>query len=193
MLAIARAAADRAGVRNVEFVQGDAQVYPFDTGSFDVVVSRMGCMFFGDPAKAFANLGEALRPGGRLALTVWQTQAANGWITAIDDALGEPPLEDDEPSGYTPGPFSLADPGLCSSLLERAGFVDVTVDALDLPLALGTVDDARAFLETWMEEDLDPQAHARASTSLQRMLTEHATAGEVLLPSATWLVTARRP
>ncbi len=51
MLAIARAAADRAGVRNVEFLQGDAQVYPFDTGSFDVVVSRMGCMFFGDPAQ----------------------------------------------------------------------------------------------------------------------------------------------
>ena len=152
----------------------------------------MGSMFFGDPAQAFANIGAALRPDGRLALTVWQTQAANGWITAIDDALGEAPSSEDEPTGYSPGPFSLADPALCTSFLERAGFVDVTVTALDVPLAFGSVDDARAFLETWIEED-DPEARARAATSLHQMLTEHATADKVLLPSATWLVTARRP
>jgi SAM-dependent methyltransferase len=192
MLAIARTAADSAAHRNVAFVQGDAQVYPFDPESFDVAVSRMGCMFFGDPARAFVNIGAALRPGGRLALTVWQTQAANGWITAIDEALGEPLSEDDEPDGYMPGPFSLADPALCTSFLERAGFLDIAVTALDLPLAFGTVDDARAFLETWIEED-DPGTRAQASASLQRMLTEHATVDGVHLPSATWLVTARRP
>lgn len=195
MLAIARTAADGAGLRNVEFVQGDAQVYPLDPRSFDVAVSRMGCMFFGDPAQAFANIGRALRPGGRLALTVWQTQAANEWITAIDDALGEAEPEDEEAADdvYTPGPFSLADPALCTSLLEGTGYVDVAVTALDIPLAFGTVDDARAFLETWMDEDLDAEARAQVSASLHQMLTERSTEDEVLLPSATWLVTGRRP
>jgi SAM-dependent methyltransferase len=193
MLTLAREAADRAAVRNVEFVQADAQVHPFETATFDVAVSRMGCMFFGDPATAFANIGRALRPGGRLALTVWQEQTANGWITAIDNAVGATLAEAaDEPTGYAPGPFSLADPALCTSLLQGAGFVDVTVDGLDIPLAFGTVDDAQAFLETWIDEDLDQDARAEATASLHRLLSENATTEGVRLQSATWLVTARR-
>jgi ubiquinone/menaquinone biosynthesis C-methylase UbiE len=195
MLKIAREAADRAAIRNVEFVHGDAQVHPFEPESFDVAVSRMGSMFFGDPAAAFANIGRSLRPGGRLALTVWQAPAANGWITAIDGALGEPSSAEaaDEATDYSPSPFSLADPALSTSLLEGAGFVDVNVEGLNVPLAFGTVNDAQAFLETWMDEDLDDEARANATDSLHRLLVENATADGVLLPSATWLVTASRP
>jgi SAM-dependent methyltransferase len=193
MLTIARAAAEREAVRNVTYVQGDAQVYPFDARSFDVAVSRMGCMFFADPATALGNVRRALRPGGRLALSVWQSVAANEWVTAIDDALGETPAGEEEPPGYVPGPFSLADPELCASLLGRAGYVDVAVEALQLPLAFGTVDDAQAFLETWIDDDLDEDGRARATASLHRLLTQRETDDGVLLPSATWLLTARSP
>ncbi len=195
MLTIARESAARADVGNLEFVQGDAQVYPFEDSSFDVALSRMGCMFFGDPAAAFTNIGRALVPGGRLALTVWQEAAANEWVTTIDDALGETPSDDgaDEPTGYTPGPFSLADRGLCTSLLQCAGFVDIAVQALDIPLAFGAVEDAQAFLESWIEDDLDDDQRAHASASLHRLLVENATTHGVHLSSATWLITARRP
>jgi ubiquinone/menaquinone biosynthesis C-methylase UbiE len=195
MLTIARVSAEREAIGNIAFVQGDAQVHPFEESSFDVAVSRMGCMFFGDPWKAFANIGRALRPGGRLALIVWQSMAANEWITAIDSALGEPLSgeADGQPGGYAPGPFSLADPDLCSSLLRRAGFADVAVEALHVPLGFGTADDAQAFLETWIDEDLDDDRRAQATASLHRLLAENATAEGVLLPSATWLITARRP
>jgi SAM-dependent methyltransferase len=194
MLAIAKQGADRAGIGNVEFEQGDAQVYAFQPESFDVAVSRMGCMFFGDPATAFANIGRSLRPGGRLALAVWQKATANQWITDIDQALGEPTSDGTagEP-GYAPGPFSLADPALSTTLLEGAGFVEVTVTGLDTPLPFGTVDDAQAFLETWIGDDLDDDGRAEATASLHRLLVENATAEGVLLPSATWLITARRP
>ena len=33
-------------------------------------------MFFADPVAAFANVGRALRPAGRLVMMVWQA----GWI-----------------------------------------------------------------------------------------------------------------
>jgi SAM-dependent methyltransferase len=195
MLEIARGAASRASTDNVEFVQGDAQVHPFEQAAFDLAVSRFGCMFFGDPAAAFANIGRALRPGGRLALAVWQEPSANAWITAIDGALGEPSadLAAKVSTDYAPGPFSLADPALSTSLLQGAGFVDVSVDSLDVPLAFGTVDDAQAFLETWIDDDLDQDGRARAAASLHRLLTDNATAEGVLMQSATWLITARRP
>src|SRR5688572_19764087 len=42
---------------NVTFAQVDAQIHPFDPGSYDVVISRTAAMFFGDHAAAFANIG----------------------------------------------------------------------------------------------------------------------------------------
>jgi hypothetical protein len=50
-----------------------------------------------------------------------------------------------------------------------------------------------AFLETWIGDDLDDEARANATESLHRLLLENATADGVLLPSATWLITGRRP
>ena len=192
MLKIARDTAHRRSLSNVEFVQGDAQVYPFEPSSFDVAVSRMGCMFFGDPAAAFANVGRALRPGGRLAMAVWQAPELNRWITAIDEVFEEPAEEEPsgDASGYTPGPFSLADPALCRSLVEAASFVDVSVEGLSIPLAFGSVDDAQVFLETWIGDDVDADGRERAITSLHQLLVENESAEGVLLESATWLITA---
>jgi SAM-dependent methyltransferase len=196
-LTIARQSTERAGIENVTFVQGDAQVYPFEVASFDVAVSRMGCMFFADPGTAFSKIGRALRPGGRLAITVWQRESDNRWITAVDSALGGPPIQEpvgsQEATGYEPGPFSMADPALCRSLLDQAGFVDIAVEALDIPLAFGTVQNAQAYFETWLDEDLDSGARSTLITSLHRLLNANLTDNGVLLPSATWLISGHRP
>ena len=44
-----------------------AQVHYFPQERFDLAMSRFGTMFFDDPVAAFANVGRALRPSGRLA------------------------------------------------------------------------------------------------------------------------------
>ena len=193
MLAVARDSAQRAELDNIAFVQADAQVYPFDPGSFDVAVSRMGCMFFADPAAALVNIAGALRPGGRLACTVWQAAEVNPWITALDEAFGDDRPVAADGVGYAPGPFSMGDRELCVSLVEAAGFVDVAVEGLDVPLAFGTVSEAQAFLESWMDDDLDEDARERTFTSVHRLVLDHATPEGVRLRSATWLISARRP
>jgi hypothetical protein len=86
----------------------------------------------------------------------------------------------------------MADPALCASLLQRAGFVDVTVEGLEIPLAFGTVGEAQTFLATWIDDDLDVHGRARAMDSLQRLLVDNDSAEGVRLHSATWLITARR-
>ncbi|WP_230421038.1 class I SAM-dependent methyltransferase [Actinomadura soli] len=78
MLARARALAAEEDVRNVTFEQGDAQVYPFGEGVFDVAVSRAGVMFFADPVAAFANVRKALREPGRLALALRAARRRSG-------------------------------------------------------------------------------------------------------------------
>src|ERR1700756_4250810 len=56
----------------VDFALADATVYPFDPGSFDLLVSRFGVMFFAEPALSFAHLRKELRPSGPLAFACWR-------------------------------------------------------------------------------------------------------------------------
>jgi len=72
MLAVARRLAAEAGLANVAFAQGDAQVHPLQRDFYDVVISSFGTIFFDDPAAAFANNVAALRHGGRLTFLCWQ-------------------------------------------------------------------------------------------------------------------------
>ena len=65
MLGLARTRAENAGAAGLVFREADAQTFPFAPNSFDLLVSRFGCMFFSDPPRAFRNLRLAVRPGGR--------------------------------------------------------------------------------------------------------------------------------
>jgi SAM-dependent methyltransferase len=80
MLAVARERARTSGLTNTEFMLADAQTYPFESESFDIVISRFGVMFFDDTTAAFANLRSSMVAGGRLAFVCWQPLEANEWL-----------------------------------------------------------------------------------------------------------------
>jgi len=122
---LARERAAAAGVANVRFVVGDAQTDGVDGGPFDAAMSQFGVMFFDDPVAAFANIGDQLRPGGRIAFACWQPLAANPWFFV--DAVAEfVPIPEPAAAGVVPpGPFSLGDAARTTDLLERAGFGSV--------------------------------------------------------------------
>jgi SAM-dependent methyltransferase len=190
MIAVARAHAG-----NARFVHGDAQVYPFPTAAFDVVISRAGTMFFGDPPAAFANLARATRPGGRLALLVWQAFEHNPWLGTIMTALAAGRDVPAPPAGV-PGPFALADPNRVRRLLAGAGYSRVELADVRALLNFGPDPDAAhtliAGLLHWMVADLDPPTRARALAALHTTLAAHRTERGVELGSAAWLVTATR-
>ncbi len=83
----ARELAETQGVRNVTFERADAQVHRFPQERFDLAMSSFGTMFFPDPVTAFANVGRALRPAGRLVMMVWQAPERNEWEVAISQSL----------------------------------------------------------------------------------------------------------
>ncbi|NEB18764.1 methyltransferase domain-containing protein [Streptomyces coelicoflavus] len=199
MLAEARGRAEREGIANVTFAQGDAQVHPFGAGAFDAAVSRYGVMFFADPVAAFAHVGRALRPGGRLAFVCPADAALNGWVTAMASLRDVLPVGDFGRPGL-PGMFSLAVPRRITDVLTAAGFVDIDVDRVQ---AYGTwgqgAEDAAEFLlgtgpGRHLMEQADPTARVRARRTLTEHLRAHeADDGTVLLRSTSWLVTADRP
>ncbi|MER5322648.1 class I SAM-dependent methyltransferase [Streptosporangium roseum] len=199
MLRRARACAADEGVANVAFERGDAQIHPFPDAGFDVAVSRFGIMFFADPVAAFANIGRALRPGGRLAFLSLREMGANDLgpvLTAMAEHL---PARPATTAPGAPGPESLADPGRIREVLTGAGFEAVTSVPVDASQLWGRdAEDAAAFLGAWgpvrfILDQVDPAAAARARDALTEALRAHEEPGAVRLRGAAWLVTATRP
>src|SRR5262249_4292632 len=128
MLACARQRAETAGIANVSFRKGDAQVYPLTRGSFDAVVSRLCLMVFADRVGAFATLRCAVGPGGRIAFLCWRDLVVNDWLMVpAGAALRYVPMPDlGQPGG--PGPFSLADPERVHQVLQDAAFAQITLE-----------------------------------------------------------------
>jgi SAM-dependent methyltransferase len=192
MLDYATKAAEAEGLGNVSFLQADAQIYPFEPASFDVAVCRTAAMFFADPVAALANVGRALRPGGRLAILTWQPLAANEWLVTIATALAagrEPRIP---PPGA--GPFALSDPDRIRALLDEAGFGEVDVVGNEAPMWFGSdTADAYEFIlgqMGWMLEGLD-DGRAAALDALRAAAAAHETPDGVTFASATWITTAR--
>jgi SAM-dependent methyltransferase len=198
MLDRARTRSRAAGLTNVQFEQGDAQVFPFEPWSRDLAISQFGAMFFADPVAAFRNIGRAMRPGGRVAILAWQQPGKNEWLSALRDALAVGRTLPPPPVGI-PGPFGLADPDAVRGLLIGAGFVDICFDAVNEPVYLGP--DAGAALgfacalpvTQRLLAGLSSADHARALDRLRATLASHATGDGILLGSSAWLITAHRP
>jgi SAM-dependent methyltransferase len=60
----------RANLPEHEFVQADFTAMPFESASFDVVLSVHALLFADDPAVALREWRRVTRPGGRLSLSV---------------------------------------------------------------------------------------------------------------------------
>jgi len=198
MLAYARRRAEAAGIASVSFCKGDAQVYPLPQASFDAVVSRFGVMFFDDPVAAFANIGRALRPGGRLVFTCWRDLMVNDWLMVpAAAALQHVPMPDLGQPG-APGPFSLADPERVDQVLRDAAFAQIVTEEVVRPMPMGSsADDVLAFMRgTEMAQVLmtgvDPGTAERAWTAIKAALQAHAEPGGITLAGTAWLVAARR-
>lgn len=131
MVEVARERAQRLGIENAEFRELSLEWIDLPTADVDAVLCRWGLMFAIDPAAALREMRRVLRPGGRVALAVWDAPDVNPWATIPRQALIEAGhLEPPDPDA--PGPFRLCAPGLLSDLLDEAGFTGVDVQTVDV-------------------------------------------------------------
>lgn len=195
MIARGRELAEAAGLCNVTFERGDAQVHRFAARHFDVAISRFGTMFFDDPIAAFANIRWALRLGGRLVMMVWQDHASNEWSVSIQQALA-PGERVSQVAANELDPFSLSDPAAVERILREAGFTQARFTEVREPAYYGE-DLAAAF--AWIRgfsctrdllQRLDAASAERALDRLRETLAAHQQETGVWFDSRAWIVTA---
>lgn len=169
MVELARTRAAEQMIGDVEFRRLQLEWIDLPTASVDAILCRWGVMLTLDPAAALQECRRVLRPGGRIALAVWDLPEANPWVTIAQAAmiqLGalEPPPKDG------PGMFSMAASGRLIEMLEQAGFFDITVEPVAVTRAydgvlswLGeTIDCSQIFGRAWRDLDDDRRRQVRA-------------------------------
>lgn len=120
MLAVARRASPR-----IDWQQGSAEALPFPGAAFDVVVNQFGLMFFNRRVEALREMWRVLRPGGRLAVAVWDRIDRLPGYTAMVALLQR--LFGVRIADELRAPFTLGDTEALTSLATAAGIANVEI------------------------------------------------------------------
>jgi SAM-dependent methyltransferase len=196
MLAGARERAAEMSLSNVEFQVLNAEWIDLPLASVDAVLCRWGYMLMADPAAALAETRRVLRPGGRVALAVWEAIQLNPWALLPAQELIERGVVPPPPEGH-PGPFALGSRARVSELLAEAGFVEIDVHGMDLwrrhtsfeELWEVTLDLSRSFHDAVLARPAAEVAEIKASLA-ERFAPYTAANGSLEVPGRTLLASA---
>jgi len=182
------------GMSNLDWLLADAAAHDFPPASADLLFSRFGVMFFGEPVTAFVNLRRALRPGGRLVFACWRPLNENPWMLLPLQVVQTlvPPMP--RPGPNEPGPFAFSDPERVTYILTTAGFASPRYVRFEMAMVLGTSLDDAAEQATSMGaasralQDQPESVMKVAREAVRVALVPHSESGTVALPGAAWLV-----
>jgi ubiquinone/menaquinone biosynthesis C-methylase UbiE len=198
MVQAAEREAHRRGITNVTFHQCTADLLPLGNDSFDVVVSRLGAMFFPDPLAAFREMLRVTKPGGTLALVVWYKSELNPFAYLVTEVMSHyvetPPADPD-----APGAFRFAEPGKLASILADAGAIDVRERLfrvrMEAPISLDEFWELRSATSAALREKLagfpDEQA-IRVARDVKEAVREFFPKNQMSFPAQMIIVTGSK-
>jgi ubiquinone/menaquinone biosynthesis C-methylase UbiE len=107
-----------AGLQNISTLRGAADELGISPESIDAVICRLGLMLFPDPKSALNSIHHALKPGGKVAVVVFTTPAANPHRAKAMQILLRHALKP-PPAPSQAGMYSLGGPGTMDNLYIR--------------------------------------------------------------------------
>lgn len=156
MLAVARRQAP-----GIEWREGLAESLPFEAASFDAVVSQFGLMFFQDRDRALGEMWRVLRPGGRLAVAVWDALERTPGYAAMTALLQR--LFGDAAADALRAPYALGEAGALAALFARAGIAGARVETREGEARFPSVESwVHTDVKGWTLADLIDEAQYRA-------------------------------
>ena len=194
MLQTARERAQRE-TTPARFVCADAQTYAFQPAAFDMIVSRLGVMFFDDPVAAFTNLRSAARDGAALCFIAWRGPADNPFMTAAERAAAPllPNLPPRKPGA--PGQFAFADRSRVTCTLAASGWTDIDIQPVDVACTL-----PERELVPYLSrlgpvglalQEADSQTRTRVIDAMRTAFEPYVHGTEVRFTAACWIARAR--
>ena len=185
MLKIASAKSTR-----VAWHRAAAEAMPFEDARFDRVVSQFGLMYFEDQQAAAREMIRVLRPGGSLAIAVWDRLENNPglaaeeflWQRVFDEAVDE-------------APYRLGDIRELGKLFEQAGIDDFRIET---HAGRARFDSIEQWIHTgakgWTEDDrlTDEELGLLLATAEKELIEFKTSAGSVCFPTSAHILTLQK-
>lgn len=188
MLAVARR-----GSPEVEWQEGPAEDLPFEDASFDVVMSQFGLMFFQDRVAALREMWRVLRPGGRLAVAVWDSLDKTPGYAAVTGLLQR--LFGDDVAEGMRAPFNLGDTGHLMSLFASAGISGAALQSRDGTARFPSIEAwVHTDIKGWTLADMidDDQYDALLAAALEDLTPFQHSDGRVAFTAPAHIVSASK-
>ena len=153
-----------------EFRAGSADALPFGDSEFDVVVGNFVLHHTGQPDRVLQEAFRVLRPGGRMAFTVWadlsKLEAFGLFFAAVEAHAGAAEL----PHGPL---FGVSDFAVFHAMARDAGFRDSSVRELQIAWRTDSIDSFLAAFRDWAALDTFP---TEIRNSIESTVRENAAA-----------------
>ena len=195
MIAAAKERAQQSG-STADFICTDAGSYPFEPASFDMVISRLGVMFFEQPEQAFANLRRAARDDASLCFIAWRGAQENPFMTTAERAAGAllPNLPARQPDA--PGQFGFANRDRVATLLKAGGWRDITIEPVDFACAFPESELVGYFTRLGpvgqaLRQQADERLRERIIEKVRPAYDVFVEGAEVRYTAACWVIRAR--
>jgi SAM-dependent methyltransferase len=198
MVEAAQAEARRRGLTNIHFKQCSADDLPFPDRAFDVTVSRLSAMFFGDPVTGVREAVRVVVDNGYVAFAVWGPKVANPFFSTMTDVFDrfvESPKEDLD----TRDPFRFAVPGKLAGILVNVGAENVIERRLNFqveaPISFEQFWQVRTEMSETLREKMARLTPAQLPIIKQAVADAaggYFTSGKMSFPAEALIVSGRR-
>jgi SAM-dependent methyltransferase len=198
--AVGMVALARARYPEIEFRHGDAERLALGDASFDAVVAGFVVNHLPRPEKALVEFARVLRPGGRVAVTVWDRPERMRLLGVLaeaverTDGVRDPGL----PSGG-PDPFRFGDEAAFAALLSGAGLDGVRVCSIEFDQRVADTDElwegllAGSVRTAAVIERQSKSVRGRIRVELENVVAQYRSDGGFTLPVSAKLGSGRRP
>jgi len=175
---------------DLEFRLGAAEALPFEEGEFDAVVGNFMLHHSGEPEKVLTESLRVLRPGGRMAFTVWADPAKLEAFGLFFAAVGEHAGAAELPHGPL---FGVSDFGAFHAMARDAGFRDSEVREIDLAWRTSSIDSFLDAFRDWADlGSFAPAVREAIESTVRERAAAYLEGDLYVMPNPAILVSATR-
>lgn len=193
MLDVAKDNAAKRGIENIETMACDVSELPFAENTFDAISCRMGFMFFPDMQLAANEMTRVMKPGGRIATSVWNGPEKNFWITVTMSTISRN-MQLPAPPPESPGMFRCAKEGTIAGIFRKAGLKNISETEVRGKLNCGTIDNYWKFTTEVAApvvaalNKADDQMKAKIKNEVFELLNKHYPDGNVIIDCSAQVI-----
>ena len=198
MVDTARHEATRRGLKNVQFQQCTADSLPFPDDSFDVVVCRLGAMFFRDSAGSIREMLRVLKPGGSITFAVWGKSDINPFCYLVSGVMDQH-VKAPEADPDAPNAFRFAEVGKLAGVMKEACAIDVRDEIvsfdIEAPLSASEFWNLRSQTSDTLREKLAKMPDAeqtQIAEEVQQAVKPYFPDDQMKFPAKMLIATGRR-